>query len=676
LGHFNIRIPLAVATRATIYGHIGGLFFWTLIGQTMGRQFVLQKARIQPAIVAVLISSERIILMVLSVLLAFSGAILLVGNDAVISYAEKFPIFQIMTVSIIGLFMWFYVGRTRFEIEVISKISMTNLYRYISEIGLITLLNLFLMLTTFVIVISVYAPNISLVYVYSAAAIISFAASIPISFNGWGIREIASVYILGLLDINFSDALAASLIIGVCSTLAILISSPYLIFKQKHIHYESNINNDVISQRLFYEKSAVWALTIATTVAIFFQIHVEVPGFQNIVNINMADPFAIFSLTIILQSLIKNRSFPSWRYPEFNKSIGIISVILVFGFLVGLNKIGITPWALGSRLFGWIVILGYISTGYLVVSYLGMQGLRRFSDLFISMAVIIITLQISLRLGIVYEVDLGAVLTPRFEGYSSNRNAFAFQLLIVLSFVLAYSSGRFKVHQKNILLNYTKIRIAILCLIFTGIVLTGSRAGLGTCIILLACIYLKGATDKKILSYGILSSMLLLVLLNILYLIGSDSGNVIFGGNEFIENQQYFNRAHSDSERWLSITKGIELWINHPIFGAGLGVFIEESKEWADAPLVIHSTPIWILAEFGIIGLLIFGILIVNLIRFLFEWKTALPAHQFLSSLVIIFLVFSLVHEIFFQRMFWLVLGAVLASPMKEINNNLGTYKQ
>ena len=42
---------------------------------------------------------------------------------------------------------------------------------------------------------------------------------------------------------------------------------------------------------------------------------------------------------------------------------------------------------------------------------------------------------------------------------------------------------------------------------------------------------------------------------------------------------------------------------NFPIrLGVGLGVFHAKSTMWAGHALVIHSTPLWILAEFGLLG--------------------------------------------------------------------------
>jgi hypothetical protein len=57
---------------------------------------------------------------------------------------------------------------------------------------------------------------------WAAAAIISFAASMPISATGWRIWYLASIFVLGHSGVPVAETVTMSLLVGVCSTLLIV----------------------------------------------------------------------------------------------------------------------------------------------------------------------------------------------------------------------------------------------------------------------------------------------------------------------------------------------------------------------------------------------------------------------------------------------------------------------
>jgi uncharacterized membrane protein YbhN (UPF0104 family) len=93
-----------------------------------------------------------------------------------------------------------------------------------------------LMLTCFVVGILAVSKGLPVASLFAASAIISLAASMPITVGGWGVREVAAVYVLGNLDISAADALAMSVMVGLCSTLVILASAPFCLRKRSHAH--------------------------------------------------------------------------------------------------------------------------------------------------------------------------------------------------------------------------------------------------------------------------------------------------------------------------------------------------------------------------------------------------------------------------------------------------------
>ena len=91
----------------------------------------------------------------------------------------------------------------------------------------------------------------------------------------------------------------------------------------------------------------------------------------------------------------------------------------------------------------------------------------------------------------------------------------------------------------------------------------------------------------------------------------------------------------STQERILTLREGWKLFKSHPLFGAGLGAFRNEMfvSSTTGIPLLIHSTALWLLAELGLFGFLIFTIPAINIFRL--EWKRRKQDQPKLSSFAV-----------------------------------------
>ena len=127
----------------------------------------------------------------------------------------------------------------------------------------------------------------------------------------------------------------------------------------------------------------------------------------------------------------------------------------------------------------------------------------------------------------------------------------------------------------------------------------------------------------------------------------------------------FFYSPTSDNVRLETIIRGLKLWLENPFIGSGLGVFHYLSLTAENGANVIHSTPIWILAEFGIIGFVIFCICFIWIVYFLISKKIKTISLKITFMILFVFIAFSMVHEILYQRIIWLVLGMTLAIPFK-----------
>lgn len=400
------------------------------------------------------------------------------------------------------------------------------------------------------------------------------------------------------------------------------------------------------------EKFAAWVLGMVVAVAVFFQVHVSLSG--GLINLNLADPFAILALAGVSSHMLFARQLPVWRISQFNLALGVISLLLLLGFMHGWWEIGITQWALGGRLLGWVVLLGYLSAGYMIVTNVGTHGLRRFAETLIATAAVVVMLQVILRLLYPWGVNTGTPLTYNLEAYAGNRNAFAFQLLVGMALLLGY----FQVYARCSIGLQRPARPWTFSLLFgillTGLVWTGSRTGMLVGMLVLLLAWLGRLTDRRMLGWGVIFAALLWCLVWLAVQVG-------WGGN--ISVQSNFSRESSNMERWETLTHGLEMWRQSPVLGAGLGVFHAKSSMWAGHAQVIHSTPLWILAELGLLGGAVFGWTFFLLARHAIQFGRTQPARHILLFLLAVFAIFGLAHEIFYQRIFWLVLGALLAQP-------------
>ena len=236
LAHFNIAIPWAIALRANIAGNVAGLVVIPLFGQIMGRQSVLHSFGVQPVVNASLAAYERALLAFVSGVLGALGGFYLLGQSAVAGFFEQIALAEIVIAACGGWALSLWLGRSRFEKKLSGRVfSRANLARVMLIAGL-TLAGQVLMLGCFVIGILAVSQGIPIASLFAASAIISLAASMPITVGGWGVREVAAVYVLGILEIHAADALAMSVMVGLCSTLVILASAPFCLRKLSHAH--------------------------------------------------------------------------------------------------------------------------------------------------------------------------------------------------------------------------------------------------------------------------------------------------------------------------------------------------------------------------------------------------------------------------------------------------------
>jgi O-antigen ligase len=123
--------------------------------------------------------------------------------------------------------------------------------------------------------------------------------------------------------------------------------------------------------------------------------------------------------------------------------------------------------------------------------------------------------------------------------------------------------------------------------------------------------------------------------------------------------------VESTQERIVTLVGGWKLFREHPVFGAGLGAFRNQMiiSSTTGIPLLIHSTALWLLAELGAVGFLIFAVPAVFL--FVREWRRSGEdeTSKFIVLCCIAFAIMAGPADMLYQRTFWIVIGAALALP-------------
>ena len=669
LNHFGRAIEFSDAARAGISGLFSSLFIFAPVGAILGRERVLRDRGVQTSMIALITIYERLILAFVGGGLFVIGGIVLFEEGKLWEILDKIPLWQMAIAMMIATFVGFHLSRSKFEMTLIRELVSHRTARRLAEISGITLVGQIFNMSGFVIALIALDAPADLPMLFAAAAVVSFAASLPISVNGWGVREIAAIYTFGQLGLPVPEAVAVSVLIGICATFVILISTPLLLIKRKKRAPSAQVSpdsqptlNTAVSVRSLSmkdidasEKILALVVSFAAAILVFFQFHAPLGG--GVVTLNLADPFALIGLTVLLLTWMTTKRFPV-EVPKIVKIWFLAAtVVILLGFLLGVWRFGIIHWALNNRLFGWLMLLGYAATGALLVGAWGRHGQRRICELILATGAAVIITSLGMEAG---EDLFGLRLTiaSNFDGFSANRNGFSFQLILALCCGIAMSPLR----RSGL---WQAVWVGLTGIVLFGIWQTQSKTGLivASSLLLLCLIFHLGHRRTLGLSLVTALGIYAALWLASLLLDGSAGGAVVAGAGFELPNQT------SLSEHWDTILNGLLMWRDNPLIGGGLGAYVNFNHLSENGePLIIHSTAVWLMAEFGVIGFVVFAALPAYGIKLAFRRYPRLKSPRVILLICIAysFILFGLPHDVFAQRIFWLLLGVGLASYCKR----------
>lgn len=397
------------------------------------------------------------------------------------------------------------------------------------------------------------------------------------------------------------------------------------------------------------------------------------------VRFNLADP-----VVALLLPLIGYAAFFNWH--KLKKEIGwqilllfvCATVAFSYAYVIGFLKIGFFTWS-AVKYAGWYALMAYLAVGVFFAALLGKAGQKTFALVYCGACVVISLVQIFLLYFTQGEIYL---LVVRFEGFTGNPNAFGF--VLICGFVLC------SVYKDEIRGRFFKGSPELFCaIILAGIYFTGSISALLTTILVF------GFLLNRIVSWKQLTVIVCLALV-ITFAPSATGAYKPKFSTAVLEGKIFFNlttalknKTKQDGTvgpdksnkiyyqtigvRIEAMGEAFELWQQSPAFGAGLGVhlFQQQNSVVEEQPVVIiHNTGLWLLAGTGLIGLMVFVLLFVALIKKMWaNAKTTTEKHRPLQSgnfasaaliCMVAWLFMSQFHELMYQRVIWLIVGLAL----------------
>lgn len=667
----GFEIPFVVAIRANAAGLLSSLVVINLLGTMAGRFYTLRRYGIDPATVAAITAIERLLLVIVAGSLFVAGSVMLFGFSEFSTLLQKSNLLSISGVVALVMTILLFLLKDQKERDLLSRFMNRSVLSSGTVLFLLTLLTQLLMLFVYLAAskgVGVEASNLEII---AAAAIISFAASMPISVNGWGVREVASVYALGHLGVDPATAVSISVLVGLCATIMVLLNGLFLVPgalksgaaspAESEKEHETDDQPTIIPPDVSSGPMLWISLAAGTLVAIliFFQVHTQFG--TTLLNVNLADPLAVLGLLSTALMLLQSRSLVFTVGVSVSLWLAGLTTMILLGFLHGYYLYGVLDWALTNRLVGWFILLGYFCIGAAYARKFGDHGLQRLVQVMIVTVSTIVVFWV-IKKGYYLSVGKLQEMPTNLEGFAFNRNAFCFQLLISLAGAIAFSRTLSQSAAG-------KLWHLLVGIILFGIWATQSRTGLAIATLLLTIGLFLPQLDRQFVIKCLLISITIGIGVEylpdiIIWLTTIITGNP---ADAIVINPITINNfAESGlTERWMSITEGLQIWRENLLIGGGLGAFVAKGIESGGGGiLVIHSTPVWILAEFGIIGAaIVLSLPVIHVHRLYKSGFRALSTPTlYLMNCVIVFAAFGVLHDMAYQRAFWFVFGAAAAA--------------
>jgi O-antigen ligase len=659
LAAFGAVIHWRAGAHAFVFGGLAGQLLLNIIGQSLTRAMVLQSAGVPMGLTVVATYVERLIALGVLGVAAVVSALILFGSVG-FQVQEGGAYFLSLG---IGLAAVLGIAGVRAAASVLTREHLRNASATAIRLVPVLVLTVLVHATMFAAYLALaldFSSGVDMMRLAAALVLIMFAAAMPISWAGWGLREFGAVYALNAVGMPSEAAVIVAVTIGALSLILALVMAL--------IAWADSWRRPVVpaaaenaAARVLPPADAIlyWSIGILAACLIYFQL--RIPTGAGALTVNVADPLAITAVFFAAWLAIKDRFLARFAKPVLYAMAGL-GMALLLGALVAWLGVGLTRWALVNRLFGFFIILGYLAIPGLAIHAAGERGRRIVADAFVLSAALICGVEIAAYLINLYVVPLPVDFfgfqfgnEGQLEGYAQNPNAFAFQLLMALSVLVAFHPPRWR----RPLPTWSWLGLGAL---LAALLLSRSRAGMLAGVIAMVLALLPGRIPRRLLA-GRKRLILLFAVVALAIVLGIEFRSAIY--TLVIEpfNAHFRGTANeSDQLHWQTTTEGLLQWWHHPLFGQGLGSFLWLRQQAHLPELVVHSVPIWFLAEMGLVGFAAYVFFLAALVGQAAQGHASGHLRRGLLVAIAIFACMGLFHDIFYQRTFWFGVGLLLTA--------------
>ena len=665
----GVTLDRRSSTYAFALGNLASQFLLNIIGQSLTRAVVLQASGVPMSATVAATYLERLIALATVGIGAVLSALALFGSfgfEAEEGGAYLLSItLAIVSVLVIAGLPHFAVAIGRGELR-----AMLRTAERLVPALLVSLAAHLAMFAAYMVLVRAFVPDIDLAKLAPAIVIVMFAAGLPISWAGWGLREFGAVYVFSAIGVSSELAVVVAVLVGTTSLLIALAAGGAVVVDtwrhSKPRVAAATAGPGMAGALAPSDPILSWAIGILTACLIHFQLRIPIGSGD--FTINAADPLAVTAL-FFAAIFAKTHRFLDLFPRTVVWSTCAIGAVLLLGAAVAWLGPGLSHWALLNRMAGFFFLIGYAAIPGLVVMVAGERGRAILVDTFIAATVVICVIQL-LALGIhrfiaPLPVDFFGFMfkdNDQLEGYAQNPNAFAFQLLMAIAMLVGW--------QPRAPFRRQPWRLASFAILLVTLVFSRSRGGLVCGAGALALAAVLHAVPRRILvaRRTLVAAPIVGAALIVIAFVFWEALNQLTASAVGMEWRPLL--FESDRLRWQSIMLGWQEWREHPLLGGGLGTFLLRREAAGTIALVIHSVPIWFMAEMGLVGLAVYGVFMTSLVaRGVAELRENAPQARALLVAVAVFLVMSLAHDLFFQRTFWFVAGLLIVEAAADVRS-------